>query len=565
MATEIKRVRFFDGQFLKEGDFQAEQHYHLHLRRRMNFLLFQQSGVLPIGTDLTLELVNAVDKTFRIKAGTAIGQNLKEQEGREIILSEDSAPIDLDGAGIGAGQTAVVCLHWEEVTSDLSTEGESSQDTRFSEQAVIHVGLVKPATPVATGDPYVQLGTIRYDDMNIAATGREIALLRSALIASVPGPVITNVSGTTSAATGPVSMTIQGTNLLGATLVTFSDPLVTSTLGANTATTLDVAVSIAPGATPGAKSFQVSTPAGTGFSPGGVVFTVLQPAPTITSMVGTPTVVVGGPAISMTIQGTNLTGAAVSFPGAAGINVLPGAIASSGSVTFQVQAIAGATVGMKAVRVDTPGGFFVSGPAIGLNVLMLPTITTLSGVTSIVANGVATPGIVINGTNLSGAAVTFPLEPTMVVGATTVNPAGTQITVTLTAPLGMTPNPKGYRVTTPAGFADAPLAAQLSVTAPVPLPTITGVSPSTNAAPRPLALPMTLTGTNLLGATAVSVSGLNVTTSNLVVVNATTVTVTFNISGSAGGGARTITITTPGGPFTTNLAVAATAFSVTPI
>src|SRR5436190_12384559 len=130
MAIDIKRVRFFDGQFLKEGDFQAEQLYHSHLRRRMNFLLFQQSGVLPLTpADLTLEVVSAPAKTFKIKAGTAIAQNLKEQEGRELILVDDSAPIDLVAAGIGDKQVAVVSLHWEQITSDLSTEGEVSEDT----------------------------------------------------------------------------------------------------------------------------------------------------------------------------------------------------------------------------------------------------------------------------------------------------------------------------------------------------------------------------------------------------------------------------------------------------
>ncbi|MES1205511.1 MAG: hypothetical protein ABUS79_06200 [Pseudomonadota bacterium] len=566
MAIDIKRVRFFDGQFLREGDFKAEQTYHSHLRRRMNFLLFQQSGVVPMSpTDLTLEVVNAADKTFKIKAGTAIAQNVKEEEGREIILAEDSAPIDLDLSGIGAGQTAVVSLHWEQASSDLATDGETSEDTRFFEQAVINVGLAKPATPVATGDPYVQLGTIVFDTMVIAATGRETALLRSALIATVPSPIINNVAGITSAAVGPVIMTIQGNNLGGAVLVTFSDPLVTATLGANTATTLDVTVNIAPGATPGPKSFQVSTSSGIGFSPAGVVFNVLQPAPTILGMVGTPSAVVGGPPITMIINGTNLTGASVSFPGAAGITVLPGAIATSGSVTFQVQATAPATLGLKVVRVDTGGGFAISAAPVGLTVLFPPTIASLSGVTSIVANSVATPGIVINGTNLFGGVVSFPTEPTMIVGATSVNAAGTQLTVTLTAPTGMTPTPKTYRVTTGGGAVDSPVAAFLGVTAPVPPPTIGTVTPSTNTTPRPVVLAMTLTGTNLGTASSVSVSGLGITTSNLVVVNATTVTVNFNISGSAPGGARTITINTGGGPFTTSLAVPATAFSVTPI
>jgi hypothetical protein len=560
--ADIKRVRFFDGQFLKEGDFQAEQRFHLHLRRRMNFVLFQQSGVLPITpTDLTLEVVNAADKTFRIKAGTAIAQNQKEQEGREIILSEDSAPIDLDASGIGAGQTAVVCLHWEEITSDLSTEGEVSQDTRFFEQAVIHVGLVKPATPVSTGDPYVQLGTVRYDDMDIAPVGREIALVRSALIATVPGPIITGVTGTISAATGPVTMTIQGSNLGSATQVTFSDPLVTATLGANTATTLAVTVNIAAGATPGAKSFQVSTSAGTGFSPGGVVFTVLQPPPTITGMVGTPTVVVGGPPVTMTINGTNLTGAIPSFPLPAGANisVLPGVIAASGSVTFQVQATAGATAGLKAVRVDTPGGTATSGGAIGLTVVLPPTITGLSGVTSVVANGVATPGVIINGTNLVGAGVTFPGEPQMNAVPTAVNAAGTQLTVTVTAGLAVTAGPKSYTVSTAAGSDTSDPAERLTVTAPLPLATITSIVPASGS--RGTTVNATINGTNLAGATAVAFSGTGITAvPGAVNAAGTQLAVAITMTITAPFGNRTFTVTTPAGSSPSGAVV----FNVTP-
>jgi hypothetical protein len=467
MAIDIKRVRFFDGQFLKEGDFKAEQLYHSHLRRRMNFLMFQQSGVLPLTpADLTLEVVSAPAKTFKIKAGTAIAQNLKEQEGREIILVHDSAPIDLVAAGILDKQVAVVSLHWEQITSDLSTEGEVSEDTRFFEQAVINVGLSKPATPIATGDPYVQIGTIVYDNVagtvTVADTGREVALLRSALIATVPAPIITGVTGTTSAATGSVTMTIQGSNLLGATQVTFSDAAVTAVLGANTAASLVVTVTVGPGATPGPKSFNVQTASGIGFSPGGVVFTVLQPAPTITGMVGNPTAVVGGPSITMILTGTNLIGTTtVSFPGPGGANiaVIGTPNAAGSSVSFQVQANAGATAGLKTVHVVTAGGSADTVAPVGLAVVLpvpAPTITSIS--VHAMAKNTANTNVHILGTNLSGASsVVFHRVATglpsaqVTASALSVNAAGTDLTLTVTVTAAADSDSYTFKVTTTPG------------------------------------------------------------------------------------------------------------------
>ena len=44
MEPEIKRINHFDGLFLKEGEFQTEQLYHQHMRRRVHYVLFDKSG-----------------------------------------------------------------------------------------------------------------------------------------------------------------------------------------------------------------------------------------------------------------------------------------------------------------------------------------------------------------------------------------------------------------------------------------------------------------------------------------------------------------------------------------
>lgn len=91
MANEIKRVNYYDQQFLREGDFTAEQTYHMEMRRRHNRLLHGW-GIVE---ELKLELIDA--KTIKVTNGMAI-----DKLGREIILDEQkgydefSIPSDLE-------------------------------------------------------------------------------------------------------------------------------------------------------------------------------------------------------------------------------------------------------------------------------------------------------------------------------------------------------------------------------------------------------------------------------------------------------------------------------------
>ena len=563
MAIDIKRVRFFDGQFLKEGEFQVEQRYHSHLRRRMNFLLFGQSGVVPMTpNDLALEVVSPVDKTFRVRAGMAIGQNAVEAEGRELILSEDSLPIDLDTVGILAGQTAVVTLHFEEEATDLSAEGEVTQHTRIKEKAVIGVGLTKPATP-ATGDPYVQLGSIVYDTMTVTVAGREGALLRTSLIAAAPVPTIVSISGTVSAIAGgaPVAMVINGTNLTGATAVTFpGDPAVTATVTSSTAVAVNVTVTAGSLATAGPKSFQVSTPGGPAFSPGAVVFTVAAALPTVTGLSGTTTVIAGGPAVAVVINGTNLLNATlVTFPGDPAVTAI---VTSSTATTINAAVTAGAaaTAGPKSFQVTTPGGTASSPGAVAVTVLLPPVITGVSGAVTAVVGGGAL-GFVINGSNLAGAtALTFPGDPA-VVGNVTASTAST-VTASVTVGAAAIPGPKSFQVTTPAGTANSPGGVVFTVTSPVPAPTLTEIMPDSVTA-GDMDIEATITGTNLLGVTLVSFSPGDVSAVIQPGVTSTSFKVKIDASG-ANAGLHTFTVTTPGGSITSDTGASPMLFNVLP-
>jgi hypothetical protein len=77
-------------------------------------------------------------------------------------------------------------------------------------------------------------------------------------------------------------------------------------------------------------------------------------------------------------------------------------------------------------------------------------------------------------------------------------------------------------------------------------PTLTSITPATGLPGT--VVPVTLTGTNLTGTTAVTVSGGRITVTGITVVNATTVKANFTIAANAALSARTVTVTTPGGP-----------------
>lgn len=385
MATEIKRVRFFDGQFLKEIDFRDEQRYHVQLRRRMNFMLFGSSGVVAMTpNDLTLEVVSAADKTFRVRAGMAISRNTVSSEGMELILDESSAPIDLDSSGIVAGGTAFVALHYEELEAkDPPSEGDVDENTRVKERAILTVHAGPPPAATASGDPFVVLGTLSYDSMAIGTAARQQAFLRASLIApsAVPAPSVSSVSGVVTAAPGAtVAMVINGSNLAGATLVSFVDPLLTAIINSSSATSINVSVSVGAGAVAGPKSFQVTTPGGTAPSPGGVIFTVIGavPAPSIVGIDVHD--VAQGTNVPAVITGTNLLGvSAVSF--GANVTVTIGAGGTAVSLPVTLGVALGAVVGVRSFSVTTPGGTATSpaGPAASFSIsAALPAVALLS-------------------------------------------------------------------------------------------------------------------------------------------------------------------------------------------
>jgi len=194
---------------------------------------------------------------------------------------------------------------------------------------------VKPKNSLVIGDVIKNTASIYFDyNLPVETNTQETEVVQYSI--SNPQVAIPTISSFTpvSAASG-ATVTITGTNLAGATAVSFGGTAAIS-FTVNSPTSITAVV-----ATGSSGDLSVTTPGGTATLAG---FTFI-PAPTITSF--TPTS--GGTAVSITITGTNFTGAtAVSFGGVAATSFT---VNSATSIT----AIVG-TGASGNVSVVTPGG-----------------------------------------------------------------------------------------------------------------------------------------------------------------------------------------------------------------
>ena len=214
---EIKRVNFFNGQFLKQEEFLDLDSYHLHMRRRWAYVMFGQSGVVQ---DLTIGPINPNDtnnKTIRITAGMAIGQRVDLAECREIVLLTDQI-IDLSAQGLQAGDTAIITIHHQEVEGSPSSDGGVTGNTRIAEQAIItiHRNTITDSRPDKS-EPFVTLGALTFDDMKpVSPSPRQMAYINDSLLAPVALPPIITLTPNTLTAdptAKPVTITVGSTNL----------------------------------------------------------------------------------------------------------------------------------------------------------------------------------------------------------------------------------------------------------------------------------------------------------------------------------------------------------------
>jgi hypothetical protein len=325
---EIKRTNFFDGQFLKQAEFLDLDAYHVHMRRRWAFVLFDQSGVIE--TSQTDMIVTAVANTKRIKvtAGMAIGKRLDLAEAKEIVLSADSAEIDLGSpsanvpTALQPGDTGIVTVHYlEEPVAQPPSEGDVAGPTRIKEHAQITVHRNNlPGTNAANGEPFVTIGQIPFTSMVPDKSPRQTAHLNVALVASIQ--VVMSANSVTQG--GQIDATVTASMDLSA--VTANSGHITITGGGVsilnvthlTQTSLKITLSVAGNAAVGSDSIKVTVGGTSG-----------QASFTVQAAVAAPTI--AGPASAtknqaITITGTNFIApqngnVVVTFNSAAPVNI----------------------------------------------------------------------------------------------------------------------------------------------------------------------------------------------------------------------------------------------------
>ena len=253
----------------------------------------------------------------------------------------------------------------------------------------------------------------------------------------------------------------------------------------------------------------------------------LVPTPTITSL--NPTVVVqGGPAFTLTVNGTNfVSGAAVKWNGAA----LPTTLVNATQLTALVAANLIASLGTINVVVSNPGN--VNSAASQLKIEARPTITSLSPTSATADSDALT--LTVNGANyLTGTTVKWngSALPTTFVSAS-------KLTATVSASLIAVSGDASVTAVNVSGLAST--AAIFSVQTSTP--TITSISPS--------AIPhgSGATGVNVTGTgfRANSVVQFNGTPLGGVFISSTWLIGTVTSSQLAQAGSAQITVNTPGG------------------
>ncbi|MEU6328760.1 IPT/TIG domain-containing protein [Streptomyces sp. NPDC047049] len=283
-----------------------------------------------------------------------------------------------------------------------------------------------------------------------------------------PAPVLITLTPTSGPTAGGNVVTINGTNLSGASSVKFGGS--SGVVISNTASQVMV---IAPAGV-GTVNVTVTTAGGTSNA---LAYTyVAVPVPVISSLSPVSGPTAGGNVV--TVNGANLSGAtSVKFGGASGVIVT--------NTASQVTVIAPAGVGTVNVTVTTAGGTS-NGLAYTYVAVPVPVISSLSPASGPTAGGNV---VTINGTGLSGASsVLFGGSP-----ATILTNTATQITVSAPAGAGSV----NVTVTTAGGTSNA--LAYTYVAAPVPV--ISSLSPTSG--PTAGGNVVTMNGTNLSGASSV--------------------------------------------------------------
>ncbi|MBW4493632.1 MAG: hypothetical protein KME26_11215 [Oscillatoria princeps RMCB-10] len=246
-----KRLRYFDGQFLKDQDFIDEQKYHIDRQRRLSRIL-QVSGISE-----GLEVTSTAADTVSVAAGTAV-----DPKGRLIVLAQ---PQDVSVAG-NRNQTVNLFISYQEVESDKAQEG-SEGNRRWQEkpqiQAVAESGpapqdSIKLAKLNIDKDGAIKVDyTVRqYSGVKLPAAGSNGPTLRSAGDSTAVLAGNLSVSGSIKAGSATINGALSAQGITGSSL-----SLGTGSITAGSATingALTVTGNVGIGGASGAEKLEVT-------------------------------------------------------------------------------------------------------------------------------------------------------------------------------------------------------------------------------------------------------------------------------------------------------------------
>jgi hypothetical protein len=417
----------------------------------------------------------------------------------------------------------------------------SVSGTNFTGAAAVFFGttpatsfVVASDTAITAIDPPAAAGVVDITVQTAQGTSAISSADKFTYTAATKIPSVTGLNPTGGPTAGGTSVTITGTNLLGATAVLFAGAAAPSfTVISATSIT-----ATAPAGASGPAFVQVAAAAGTSATGSGSTFIYQSRPPSLTGVSPTSDTTAGGTVISLT--GSVFTGAtAVSFgsiPGVTGANLSPSFKVNSDTSISAIDPVAQAgSTSMNVVMVNGPGGWSPALPFPRTGTANTPAVTGVSPSSGVVGGGTQ---VTITGTTLAGATgVWFGSVP----AAFTVN-SPTSVTATAPAQAAGTVD---VLVATAYGYSSQGNADRFTYVGAAP--TVTAVSPPTG--PAVGGTPVTITGTNLNVATSVHFGTVSATP--FTAVSGTQITVNAP-AGSAG--TVHVTVTSPYGTSTTSSA-----------
>jgi hypothetical protein len=388
-----------------------------------------------------------------------------------------------------------------------------------------------PSTATSCTDADVSPGSHSY---TVTAVWRSWSATSAAKsVTTISSPTVTSANpGSRAQGSGAQTVTITGSHFASGASTTFSGTGVSvNSTTFKSSTELTVAITVASGATTGARNVTVTNP-DAGSATGTGVFTV-NAAPTVTST-SPSSRGQGATSQTITVKGSAFaSGASASF--GAGVSVNSTTFKSATELTANITIEAGASTGARTVTVTNADGG-VGSLAAAFTVSAAPTVTSTNP--SSRGQGATSQSVAIKGSGfVNGTGLAASFSGTGITVNSTTFKTSTEVTANITIEAGASTGARSVSVSNPDGGTGS-LANGFTVNA---APNVESTSPSSRpqgASKQTVAIK----GSGFAsGASATFGSGINVESTSFV--NSTELSAKISVEAGASVGARTVTVT----------------------